>query len=60
VRFSTKQVVPIYIYILMSSIEIVKQAVRWALVLLALLEWADALTGRADLPWSVQGMYSCL
>jgi hypothetical protein len=33
---------------------------RWALVLLALLEWADARTGRTDLSWSVPGMHSCL
>jgi hypothetical protein len=31
-----------------------------ASVLLALLEWADARTGRADLTWSVPGMHSCL
>jgi hypothetical protein len=34
--------------------------VRWALVLLALLEWVDARTGRADLSWSVPGMHSYL
>jgi hypothetical protein len=32
---------------------------RWALVFLALLEWTDARTGRADLSWSLPGMYSC-
>jgi hypothetical protein len=30
------------------------------LVLLALLEWADARTGRAYLSWTVPGMHSCL
>jgi hypothetical protein len=30
-----------------------------ALLLLALLEWADARTGRANLSWSVPGMHSC-
>jgi hypothetical protein len=29
--------------------------VRWALLLLALLEWADARTGTADLSWSLLG-----
>jgi hypothetical protein len=33
-------------------------SVRWALLPRALLEWADARTGRADLPWSVPGMHS--
>jgi hypothetical protein len=31
-------------------------SVRWAL-LLALLEWADARTGRAELSWLVPGMH---
>jgi hypothetical protein len=35
-------------------------AVRWALVLLALLERADARTGRADLSWSLPAMHSVL
>jgi hypothetical protein len=35
-------------------------SVRWALVLLALLEWVDARTGKADLSWSVPGMHLCL
>jgi hypothetical protein len=35
-------------------------SVRWALVLLVVLVWADARTGRADLSWSVSGMYSCM
>jgi hypothetical protein len=31
---------------------------RWALLLFALLEWTDALTGRSDLSWFVSEMYS--
>jgi hypothetical protein len=35
-------------------------SVRWALVLLALLEWAETRTGRAYLSWSLLGMHSFL
>jgi hypothetical protein len=35
-------------------------SVSWALVLLALLERADARTGRADLTWYVPGVHLCL
>jgi hypothetical protein len=34
-------------------------SVRWALLLLALLQWADARTGKTDLSWSMPGMHSC-
>jgi hypothetical protein len=33
---------------------------RWALLLLALLEWVDARTGRAYLSWSIPEMHSFL
>jgi hypothetical protein len=35
-------------------------SVRWALLLLALLEWADARTDRPYLSRSLPGMHSCL
>jgi hypothetical protein len=35
-------------------------SVRWALLLLALLEWADARTGRGEFSWFVPGMHSFL
>jgi hypothetical protein len=47
-------------YFIVITINIYSNIMRWALVLLALLEWADARTGRADLSRLVPGMHSCL
>jgi hypothetical protein len=35
-------------------------SVRWALLLLAVLKWADARTGREDISWSSPEIHSCL